>query len=190
MATKDYLREVQKYTCPQAHHWPREQPRGQGIAMYAALCNPTDKRAAVNAAIAAGVMSTEASAQFDEFCRVKVERSVDPEALAKRHSGHAGSLRHMRFGKVVADSLGLPHPVWGALLCGTGGIAGNGNQRLGGWLGPNNFLIRHASVHDAYGYLLSFHDVGPGYNYRGWRWLADSNPLAGQISGLWYWLWA
>jgi len=189
MASNEYLSEVQKYTPQVAHHWPKQQPREFGAAMLAALSNP-DRQTAIAAAVAAGVPADLAPSQFETFCRARLERSRDPEPLATRHSGHAGSLRHMRFGKIVSDSLGLPHPVWGALMCPTGGMAGSGNQRLGGWLGPNNFLILHASAHDAYGYLRTFHEVGPGYNYRGRRWLADTNPLAGQFSGLWYWLWA
>ena len=190
MASRDFLLEVRSYTPPHAHHWPRDEPASLGLAVYAALCNPASKKHAVAAAMAAGVPATEVSTQFDTFCRARLERLADPEPLAKRHAGHAGSVRHMRFGYVVAKSLGLPHAIWGALLCGTGGMAGAGNKRLGGCLGPNNFLIRHASVHDAYGYLRAQHGVGPGYNYCGrWRVLADTNPLAGQVSGLWFWLW-
>ena len=75
----------------------------------------------------------------------------------------------------------------GAINVLTAQAIGAGNKRLGGCLGPNNFLIRHASVHDAYGYLRAQHGVGPGYNYCGrWRVLADTNPLAGQVSGLWF----
>ena len=40
----------------------------------------------------------------------------------------------------------------------------------------------HAAVHDAFGYLLVYHDIGPGYDYLDDSWFNDDNALAGQKS--------
>ena len=45
----------------------------------------------------------------------------------------------------------------------------------------------HSAVHDAFGYLFTFHETGPGYNYMYKSLLNKDNPLAGQISGIDFW---
>jgi methyl-accepting chemotaxis protein len=69
-------------------------------------------------------------------------------------------------------------------------------------LSPDNPIALHGTVHDAAGYLDSFHDEGPGYNYRGSEiegmvtsaiemlpesWENTLLPLTGQLSGIAYW---
>merc|ERR1719174_2195278 len=46
----------------------------------------------------------------------------------------------------------------------TGGIAGPANTSIL-TADMHSPVIVHAVVHDAFGYVKNFHDVGPGYNY-------------------------
>jgi hypothetical protein len=105
------------------------------------------------------------------------------------HSGHMGSLNQLRFGSLVGDTLGID-AVFGALMSPTGGIPGAGNKEVGSTLytlgGGKDVVTTHGVAHDAAGYLRNFHGLGPGYNYipGAPRLLSDTNPLAGQITGL------
>ena len=71
---------------------------------------------------------------------------------------------------------------------------------LSGRVGPgdsgmlHNFLFdnneeyaMHSAVHDAFGYLINFHDIGPGYNYMYSSLFHKENPLSGQVSGIHFW---
>jgi hypothetical protein len=103
---------------------------------------------------------------------------------------HMASMSQLRFGSLVGDSLGGLDPVFGALLSPTGGIPGAGNVEISDRLylagGGRDVVAIHGVAHDAAGYLRAYHNQGPGYNYvpAGIRLLADTNPLAGQISGI------
>ena len=188
MASTEYLREVGAWRCVAAHNWPREKTSAVGEAMLAALDNNCDRESVRTAALCAGIAASQFTAQWDAFVAAKLGRFTEPTPLAAKNRGHIGSLRHLRFGKVVADSLGLGHAVFGALLSPTGGIAGSGNSRLASWLSPHSWFVKHATVHDAYGYLLTCHNVGPGYQYvDGWSVFDSTNPLGGQLGGLWFW---
>lgn len=50
-------------------------------------------------------------------------------------------------------------------------------------------LAYHAAVHDAFGYLIQYHEVGPGYNYLNTRWtfFRKESPLACQTAGVKFW---
>lgn len=50
-------------------------------------------------------------------------------------------------------------------------------------------LAYHSAAHDAFGYLITHHKVGPGYNYLGasGEVLNPSRCMSGQISGLYFW---
>jgi hypothetical protein len=103
---------------------------------------------------------------------------------------HMASMSQLRFGSLVGDSLGGLDPVFGALLSPTGGIPGAGNVEISDRLylagGGRDVVGIHGVAHDAAGYLRAYYNQGPGYNYvpAGIRLLADTNPLAGQISGI------
>ncbi|NUQ65487.1 MAG: hypothetical protein HUU20_23715, partial [Pirellulales bacterium] len=108
------------------------------------------------------------------------------EALATKHSTFMGTVYQLRYGKVVADLLGID-PVLGSLLNPTGGLIGAGNDKL---LDSGEHPVSyHGIVHDAAGYLYNYHDLGPGYDYlRVERPVGQpGSPTAGQVSGILYW---
>lgn len=128
----------------------------------------------------------EAEAKGEEYD--PVSPSFDPADLEEggRHHGFTGSTGQLRFGMVIGDVFGLD-PVFGSLISPTGGAVGPGSDSLS-QADPNNPTVMHGVVHDAAGYLLNAHGVGPGYNYLNADWELDSsNPLAGQSSGTAYW---
>ena len=49
------------------------------------------------------------------------------------------------------------------------------------------FLAYHSAVHDAFGYLINFHQKGPGYDYMKKSKLGRFNPLSGQVDGITFW---
>ncbi|XP_065639348.1 uncharacterized protein LOC101239989 isoform X2 [Hydra vulgaris] len=52
-------------------------------------------------------------------------------------------------------------------------------------------MAYHAAVHDAFGYLKTFHNIGPGYNYLGGISAVETgNCMSGQTSGLLFWKYA
>ena len=77
------------------------------------------------------------------------------------------------------------HPIFGMLMYPTGGIVGAGNQSLlkGDMEHP---VVIHAVAHDAFGYILKNHDVGPGYNYlkTKFTWSSTQSPLSCQFMGI------
>jgi hypothetical protein len=106
------------------------------------------------------------------------------------NSAHMASIEQLRFGKLIGDALGVD-PIFGALLSPTGGIAGAGNKEVGGFAyaagGGKDVVTTHGIAHDAGGYLLNYHNVGPGYQYVpdvSLHILDRTNPLAGQVDGL------
>jgi hypothetical protein len=107
------------------------------------------------------------------------------------NSVHMGSNDQLRFGKMVGDAVGNLDPVFGALLSPTGGIPGPGNQRITNpaalfAAGGAEVLTNHGIAHDAGGYLRTYHDIGPGYQYvpGNLGLLANTNPLGGHAAGL------
>ncbi|MEM9145824.1 MAG: hypothetical protein AAGC57_06460 [Pseudomonadota bacterium] len=113
---------------------------------------------------------------------------------ADRHPDFTGSRAQLMFGTVIGDAFGI-HPVFAALLSPTGGLVGPGNWLIpgvvkAGHLAPDNPLALHGVVHDAGGYLLKFHDQGPGYNYRESKveLLGPEHLLTGHLSGIAYWV--
>ena len=129
-----------------------------------------------------------------------------PDLDEERHPDFRGSRSQLMFGRVLGDAFGI-HEVFAALLSPTGGLVGPGNDLIPGvidspHLSPDNPVALHGTVHDAAGYLKSYHDEGPGYNYRGNEIEAVATdiiellpesienvllPLTGQISGIAYW---
>lgn len=112
------------------------------------------------------------------------------------HPDFMASRGQLMCGKVLGDAFGI-HEVFGALLNPTGGLVGPGNHLIdpmipipAGHLDPDNPIALHGVVHDAAGYLNTFHNDGPGYNYldSSIEILGDDNPLSGQISGIGYWV--
>ncbi|KIN65093.1 hypothetical protein Z946_3993 [Sulfitobacter noctilucicola] len=145
-----------------------------------------------------------------ENCAGDMEQ-LDPE----KHPEFGASRSQLMFGKVLGEAFGI-HEVFGALLSPTGGLVGPGNQLIPGFavgpveydgydsphLDPDHPVALHGTVHDAAGYLKSFHNEGPGYNYRDNPVEACATavlemvpfdlgkgllPLTGQASGVVYW---
>ncbi|MEM9343859.1 MAG: hypothetical protein AAGA87_12515 [Pseudomonadota bacterium] len=79
------------------------------------------------------------------------------------HPDFMGSRSQLIFGKIMGDSFGI-NEIFGAMLSPTGGLVGPGNTSI--QLPPDDPVALHGTVHDAAGYMDSFHDEGPGYNYR------------------------
>ncbi|XP_032233716.2 uncharacterized protein LOC116616022 [Nematostella vectensis] len=98
-----------------------------------------------------------------------------------------GNSQQLLGGKIVGDSLGGIDPVFGALLNPTGGMVGPGSCSVTHSLlyRDGNAFSYHAAVHDACGYLLTYHGLGPGYNYLGHKWTfhPTNSFFAGQYSG-------
>jgi len=128
--------------------------------------------------------------QYDYYLELAAERdknggkgSID----LNRHPDHLGTLESLRSGAVVGDSLGID-PVFGALLSPTGGLPGPGDDAYSP--GPNDAIGVHSAFHDASGYLLNNHGVGPGYDYLGREPWADptDGTITGQATGIEYWV--
>lgn len=116
-----------------------------------------------------------------------------PDLDEEMHPEFRASRGQLLFGKVLGDAFGI-HEVFAALLSPTGGLVGPGNWfargvMKAGHLDPDNPVALHGCVHDAAGYLLTFHDDGPGYNYleSDIELLPTDHPLSGQLSGIAYW---
>lgn len=123
------------------------------------------------------------------------------------------SQEQLLFGAVLGEVFGI-HEVFAALLSPTGGMVGPGNNFIEAGKkerdpnapedAPDEFYIEtdamhltdrhpiglHGIFHDAAGYLTSYHDDGPGYNYleSDDEFLDTGNPLCGQVSGIEFWV--
>lgn len=104
-----------------------------------------------------------------------------------------GSKRQFIFGQCVVDLLKYEkkinlHPIWGCLLSPTGGIIGPGNSSIlnTSWSSP---VAMHSCVHDASGYVLTYHGCGPGYNYLNtcMTLFPKSSPMSCQYAGIKHW---
>ncbi|XP_066912933.1 uncharacterized protein [Clytia hemisphaerica] len=105
-----------------------------------------------------------------------------------------GTRQQLLCGKVIADWVNCHlnesiDPIFGALLCPCGGRVGPGDS---GWVhsllyDDRGFMAYHAAVHDAFGYLITFHKKGPGYDYLKKSVLSKYNPFSGQYDGISFW---
>lgn len=151
-----------------------------------------------------GVPPTAAKLDVDYGRFLVVRKQQDVHAKAKddevpglnedKHPEFMASRGQLMFGKVLGDTFGI-HEVFAALLSPTGGLVGPGNWLIPGLvdashLDPDNPIGLHGTVHDAAGYLLNYHDEGPGYNYRdsSFEIFGSDNPMSGQMSGIAYWV--
>lgn len=126
----------------------------------------------------------EMRGEFEKFKELAAER--DAAGGVGGLSGHPsfmGSNTQMRYGQVVGDAFGID-PVFGAMLNPTGGLVGPGNFAIAG---DDTAVGYHGVVHDAAGYLHTYHDAGPGYDYMGLEGRDTSSPLSGQREGIAHW---
>jgi WXG100 family type VII secretion target len=131
---------------------------------------------------------TEIRIEFERYQEAVAQRDAaeteTPESLSGGgHPSFMGSNTQMRYGSVVGDALGVD-PVFGAMLNPTGGLVGPGNWAIAG---DDTAVGYHGVVHDAAGYLSTYHDAGPGYDYLGTEGRDTSSPLSGQRDGIAYW---
>jgi len=127
----------------------------------------------------------EMRSEFGKFQELAAERDAagGVGGLGGGHPSFMGSNTQMRYGQVVGDAFGID-PVFGAMLNPTGGLVGPGNWALAG---DDTAVGYHGVVHDAAGYLHTFHDAGPGYDYMGLEGRDTSSPLSGQREGIAHW---
>jgi WXG100 family type VII secretion target len=126
----------------------------------------------------------EMRSEYGKFQELAAER--DAAGGVGGLSGHPsfmGSNTQMRYGSVVGDAFGID-PVFGAMLNPTGGLVGPGNWAIAG---DDTAVGYHGVVHDAAGYLHTYHNAGPGYDYLGREGRDTSSPLSGQREGISYW---
>nr|XP_047138865.1 uncharacterized protein LOC124814843 [Hydra vulgaris] len=126
------------------------------------------------------------------FFQIYQSRSGNIEPLLDK--SYWGSRQQLLSGKVIADFVaehyGFLDPVFGVLLNPTTGRVGPGDGGL-----MHNILFDndgpwacHTAVHDAFGYLKTFHNIGPGYNYLGGISAFETEHcMAGQSCGLLFW---
>ena len=126
------------------------------------------------------------------FVKIYHRRGIVSQEL-KDHKNYWGSRQQLLSAKLIADWLdpdnGPLDPIFGALLQPTTGRAGPGDS---GWMHQLLFdgcgyVAYHSAVHDAFGYLHNFHNIGPGYDYLDQSKLKKNNPLAGQVDGMSFW---
>lgn len=138
---------------------------------------------------------------YDRFVQVQRQQAAIGKQKNKdevppldedKHPDFMASRSQLMFGKVLGDAFGI-HEVFAALLSPTGGLVGADNKSL--HLAADNPIAIHGTVHDAAGYLGSYHKEGPGYNYleSGVEALIfDNIPLpdylAGQMTGVPFWI--
>jgi hypothetical protein len=125
--------------------------------------------------------------EFEKFQELAEQRdAADAKpvpGLSSAHPSFQGSNTQMRYGSVVGDAFGID-PVFGAMLNPTGGLVGIGNYAIAG---DDTAVGYHGVVHDAAGYLHTYHGAGPSYDYLGQEARDPSSPLSGQRSGIAYW---
>lgn len=132
----------------------------------------------------------ELRAEYGRFQALRAQRDAAtatgaeqvPE-LSSAHPFFMGSNTQLRYGQVVGDAFGVD-PVFGAMLNPTGGLVGMGNFALAG---DDTAVGYHGVVHDAAGYLRTYHNAGPGYDYLGREERDTLSPLSGQREGIRYW---
>lgn len=134
----------------------------------------------------------EIQVEFQQFQDAKAQQAANnptPDVAPPAEGGGGGggqssfngSNSQMRFGKVVGDALGID-PAFGAMLHPAGGLVGPGSFAIAG---DSTAVGYHATLHAAAGYLHTYHNAGPGYDYLGGG--GGSNPLSGQHASIAYW---
>lgn len=133
--------------------------------------------------------------EYDRFVILRKQQGAigeqkeqdDPSGLSDMHKDFMGSRSQLMFGKVLGDAFGI-HEIFAALLSPTGGLVGPGNLAL--QLDADDPIALHGTVHDAGGYLKTYHDQGPGYNYLNhkWEFLGPDSCISGQVSGILFWV--
>lgn len=165
--------------------------------MNGLLDNPSDQEAdalLIELADIRGRPIAEIRIEFERFKDVQQQQAETvannaevekPDSLGGGLSSESfmGSNTQMRYGSVVGDAFGMD-PAFGAMLNPTGGLVGPGNWAVPG---DDTAVGYHGVVHDAAGYLHTYHGTGPGYDYLGTEGRDTTSPLSGQRDGIAYW---
>jgi WXG100 family type VII secretion target len=129
----------------------------------------------------------EIRAEYDKFIQIRNQRDLanagTPPNPSRAHPWFLGSNTNLRYGAVVGEAFRID-PVFGAMLNPTGGLVGPDNFSVPG---DSTAVGYHGVVHDAAGYLYTYHGAGPGYNYLGIEDRDTASPLSGQRAGIRYW---
>lgn len=160
-------------------------------AMNDLLRNPTGAKlnqALQRVAELRGRPVEEISSEYQKFTQIRDQRdradAPTPPNTSRLHPWFLGSNTNLRYGTVVGDAFGID-PVFGAMLNPTGGLVGPDNYSVPG---DSTAVGYHGIVHDAAGYLYTYHnEAGPGYNYLGLEDRDTASPLSGQRAGIRYW---
>jgi len=125
---------------------------------------------------------------------VQIYHKRNEKSYNLEHGEYWGTRQQLLSAKVIADWVdrinGPLDPIFGVLLQPTAGRVGPGDS---GFLHNmlfegDQFMAYHSAVHDAFGYLMTSHGVGPGYDYlHESTFFAADHPLAGQTPGISFW---
>jgi len=127
------------------------------------------------------------------FVRIYHKRGRKSDELPSSAKRYWGTRQQLLAGKVIGDWVdrenGPLDPVFGVMLNPTAGRAGRGeggviHKAVFDDMGP---FAYHSAVHDAFGYLMTAHEIGPGYDYMDKSRLKTTSPLSGQIDGVKFW---
>ena len=73
--------------------------------------------------------------------------------------------------------------------CENGGLIGSGNSRLHLFLQKFKLFRVHVAFHDAFGFMKTQYNLGPGYAYAlGEKPIFKNCCLLGNVTGLWVWI--
>ncbi len=188
--------------------WSGEGDSRLGWAMEVLRRNPSESNKEIALNIIAklrGMSRSEVDQQYQKFLQLQsqaqergnklgknieelaplVPESINPVklGLGLAQANYMGSRDHLRFGQVVGDTLGLD-AAFGAMLNPTGGMPGPGELAI-----PTgeSAVSYHSAFHDAAGFMHTYYEIGPGYDYLNREWSSTDNPFTGQASGLTYW---
>ena len=132
----------------------------------------------------------EFAAEYKQFQQRLAEQIQPYTGLNETlHPTFMGSETQLRYGFLVGQVLGMD-PVFGAMLNPTGGIVGPDNKGLDL---DSSAVGYHGITHDAAGYLLNNHGIGPGYDYlgreraQGGFGVSTASPFTGQREGIRFW---
>jgi hypothetical protein len=135
-----------------------------------------------------GVDRDEFHAQYQKYLQLmenaKATGGNYPGIDLNRHGDFLGTTVSLRYGKVIGDTFGID-PVFGSLLNPTGGLVGPGDWSY--QPSPNDAVGFHGVFHDAGGYLLNFHNMGPGYDYLNRSDFSSNSALTGHVGGISWW---
>lgn len=125
---------------------------------------------------------------------VKVYRARGKKSEKMNTKKYWGTRQQLLAGKVIADWVdvegGPLDPIFGVLLQPNAGRVGPGDTGLihKALFDQTGHMAYHSAAHDGFGYLYITHSVGPGYDYLDREVLDNGNCMAGQFTGIEFWV--